>query len=94
MAVTELAAKRDEELCDTLEDLWFAAGAWPIQGIEPSRETVNINGSTFIATATLNNWMRGWCSASTPAKPADLQAQRQIKCAGGVGRSSARCFEL
>ena len=47
MAVTELAAKRDEELCDTLEDLWFAAGAWPIQGIEPSRETVNINGSTF-----------------------------------------------
>ena len=47
MAVTGLAAKRDEELCDTLEDLWFAAGAWPIQGIEPSRETVTINGSTF-----------------------------------------------
>lgn len=47
MAVTELAAKRDEELCDTLEDLWFAAGAWPIQGIEPSRETVQINGSQF-----------------------------------------------
>ena len=47
MAVTELAAKRDEELCDTLEDLWFGAGAWPIQGIEPSRETFQINGSTF-----------------------------------------------
>lgn len=47
MAVTELAAKRDEELCDTLEDLWFAAGAWPIKGIEPSRETVEINGSVF-----------------------------------------------
>ncbi|MFP3517028.1 UvrD-helicase domain-containing protein [Pseudomonas sp. SIMBA_077] len=47
MAVTELAAKRDEELCDILEDLWFAAGAWPIQGIEPSRETLEINGSTF-----------------------------------------------
>jgi hypothetical protein len=24
MAVTELAAKRDEELCDAIEDLWFA----------------------------------------------------------------------
>ena len=47
MAVTELAAKRDEELCDTLEDLWFAAGAWPIKGIEPNRETLEINGSQF-----------------------------------------------
>ncbi|WP_409497515.1 UvrD-helicase domain-containing protein [Pseudomonas fragi] len=47
MAVTELAARRDEELCDTLEDLWFAAGAWPIKGIEPNRETLEINGSQF-----------------------------------------------
>ncbi len=47
MAVTELAAKRDEELCDTLEDLWFAAGAWPINGIEPNRQTVEINGALF-----------------------------------------------
>lgn len=47
MSVTELAAKRDEELCDILEDQWFAAGAWPIQGIEPNRETLEINGSKF-----------------------------------------------
>ncbi|MCB2255138.1 UvrD-helicase domain-containing protein [Pseudomonas chlororaphis] len=47
MAVTELAAKRDEELCDTLEDLWFRAGAWPIKGIEPNRQTLEINGSRF-----------------------------------------------
>lgn len=47
MAVTELAAKRDEELCDALEDLWFRAGAWPIKGIEPNRQTVEINGSPF-----------------------------------------------
>ncbi|MFK7608128.1 MULTISPECIES: UvrD-helicase domain-containing protein [unclassified Pseudomonas] len=47
MAVTELASKRDEELCDTLEDLWFAAGAWPIKGIEPSREVLQINGAPF-----------------------------------------------
>ena len=47
MAVTELAAKRDEELCDVIEDLWFRAGAWPIQGIEPNRQTLDINGATF-----------------------------------------------
>ncbi|MDD1010266.1 UvrD-helicase domain-containing protein [Pseudomonas shahriarae] len=47
MAVTELAAKRDEELCDAIEDLWFGAGAWPIKGIEPNRQTFEINGSTF-----------------------------------------------
>ncbi|MGA5585276.1 UvrD-helicase domain-containing protein [Pseudomonas siliginis] len=49
MAVTELAAKRDEELCDVIEDLWFRAGVWPIQGIEPSRQTFEINGSKFHA---------------------------------------------
>ncbi len=47
VAVTELSARRDEELCDLIEDLWFNAGAWPIKGIEPSRETVDINGSRF-----------------------------------------------
>lgn len=47
MAVTELAAKRDEELCDAIEDLWFRAGAWPIKGIEPNRQPVGINGAQF-----------------------------------------------
>lgn len=47
VAVTQLSASRDEELCDVIEDLWFQAGAWPIKGIEPSRETVEINGSRF-----------------------------------------------
>jgi superfamily I DNA/RNA helicase len=47
VAVTELSSKRDEELCDTIEDLWFRAKAWPIKGIEPNRETVRINGSVF-----------------------------------------------
>lgn len=45
--VTQLAAQRDEELCDVIEDLWFAAGAWPIAGIEPCRDTVEIRGSRF-----------------------------------------------
>nr|WP_218953872.1 UvrD-helicase domain-containing protein [Pseudomonas sp. SbOxS1] len=47
VAVTELAAKRDEELCDLVEDLWFRAGAWPIKGIEPKRQAFDINGSAF-----------------------------------------------
>ena len=46
-AVTELASKRDEELCDSIEDLWFRAGAWPIQGIEPDRTPLQINGHRF-----------------------------------------------
>lgn len=45
--VTQLAAQRDEELCDVIEDLWFAAGAWPIKGIEPCRDTVQIRGGRF-----------------------------------------------
>lgn len=47
VTVTELSAKRDEELCDTLEDLWFRAKAWPLKGIEPMRQTVEINGFAF-----------------------------------------------
>ncbi|WP_347906056.1 UvrD-helicase domain-containing protein [Pseudomonas purpurea] len=60
MAVTELAAKRDEELCDAVEDLWFRAGAWPIKGIEPNRQTFDINGSTFHCHGyipTLDAWV-------------------------------------
>ncbi len=45
--VTQLAAERDEELCDLIEDLWYAAGAWPIPGIEPCREVVRIRGGDF-----------------------------------------------
>lgn len=58
--VTELSAQRDEELCDVIEDLWFAAGAWPIKGIEPSRQTLEINGSTFHVhghIASLDAWV-------------------------------------
>lgn len=47
MAVTELSAKRDAAWCDTVEGLWRRAGAWPIEGIEPSRQIVQINGHAF-----------------------------------------------
>lgn len=60
VAVTELSSKRDEELCDTIEDLWIRAGAWPIQGIEPMRQTVEINGCGFHVhgySAELDAWI-------------------------------------
>jgi superfamily I DNA/RNA helicase len=47
VAVTQLAAQRDEELCDAIEDLWLRAGAWPIKGIEPNRQSFDINGAKF-----------------------------------------------
>ncbi|SEN79688.1 UvrD-helicase domain-containing protein [Pseudomonas sp. ok266] len=47
VAVTELASRRDEELCDAIEYLWFRAGAWPIKGIEPNRQSFDINGAKF-----------------------------------------------
>ena len=69
MAVTELAAKRDEELCDVIEDLWFRAGAWPIQGIEPSRQTFEKSTARVSTlTAIFPVSMPGWCSALIPGK--------------------------
>lgn len=47
VTVTELSSRRDEELCDIVEDLWIRAKAWPIKGIEPMRQTVEINGFGF-----------------------------------------------
>ena len=60
VAVTELAAQRDEQLCDSIEDLWRRAGAWPIKGIEPRRQRFEINGSTFHChgyIAALDAWV-------------------------------------
>lgn len=59
-AVTELASRRDEELCDSIEDLWFQAGAWPIQGIDPDRTVLDINGHPFHChgyIAALDAWV-------------------------------------
>ena len=47
MAATEMAARRDAQLCDLIEADWVKAGAWPIEGILPSRETLQVNGQAF-----------------------------------------------
>ncbi|HEY0287998.1 MAG TPA: UvrD-helicase domain-containing protein [Pseudomonas sp.] len=47
ITVMGLSSKRDEELCDVVEDLWIRAGAWPIKGIEPMRQVIEISGLAF-----------------------------------------------
>jgi hypothetical protein len=82
--VTQLAAQRDEELCDVIEDLWFAAGAWPIKGIEPCRETVEIRGSLSMCMV----YIRAGCLGGAGLRPgenASTSAQRQAGGACGVG---------
>ncbi len=60
ITVMGLSSRRDEELCDVIEDLWIRAGAWPIQGVEPMRHTVEVSGLTFHVhgyAAELDAWI-------------------------------------
>lgn len=88
VAVTELAAKRDEELCDVIEDLWFRAGAWPIKGIEPNRQTFDINGAQFHChgyIAELDAWVvlgfdpRENAQVSRPGSKLSVRAEWAVK---------------
>ncbi|KAA0943551.1 DNA helicase UvrD [Pseudomonas sp. ANT_H14] len=88
VAVTELAAKRDEELCDVIEDLWFRAGAWPIKGIEPNRQVVEINGAQFHChgyVAELDAWVvlgfdpRENAQVSRPGAKLSVRAEWAVK---------------
>ncbi|QJI37766.1 UvrD-helicase domain-containing protein [Pseudomonas sp. ADAK13] len=88
VAVTELAAKRDEELCDVIEDLWFRAGAWPIKGIEPNRQTFDINGAPFHChgyIAELDAWVvlgfdpRENAQVSRPGSKLSVRAEWAVK---------------
>ena len=47
ITVMGLSSSRDEELCDVIEDLWIRKGMWPIQGVEPMRQAVEVSGLTF-----------------------------------------------
>jgi superfamily I DNA/RNA helicase len=60
ITVMGLSSKRDEELCDVVEDLWIRAGAWPIKGVEPMRQVVEISGLAFHVhgySAELDAWV-------------------------------------
>jgi superfamily I DNA/RNA helicase len=60
ITVMGLSSRRDEELCDVIEDLWIRAGAWPVKGVEPMRQTVEVSGLTFHVhgyAAELDAWI-------------------------------------
>ncbi|WP_339494492.1 UvrD-helicase domain-containing protein [Pseudomonas sp. RA_105y_Pfl2_P56] len=95
MAVTELAAKRDEELCDAIEDLWFRAGAWPIQGVEPNRQTFEINGSTFHCHGYIPNLDAWVVLGFDPREDAQLSrpnAKLSIRAEWAVKRTLFQAF--
>ncbi|WP_130912413.1 UvrD-helicase domain-containing protein [Pseudomonas sp. Sample_9] len=95
MAVTELAAKRDEELCDVIEDLWFRAGAWPIKGIEPNRQTFEINGSQFHAHGyipSLDAWVVLGFDPGENAQLARPNAKLSVRAEWAVKRTLFQAF--
>ncbi|ROM67356.1 DNA helicase UvrD [Pseudomonas brassicacearum] len=95
VAVTELAAQRDEELCDGIEDLWFRAGAWPIKGIEPKRQTFEINGATFHChgyVPSLDAWVMLGFDPREDARLSRPGAKLSIRAEWAVKRTLFQAF--
>ena len=93
--VTQLAAQRDEELCDVIEDLWFQAGVWPIAGIEPCRETVQIRGNRFHVHGRLQGSDTWVVLGFDPAASASYQrpgAKLSVRAEWAVKRTLFRAF--
>lgn len=93
--VIQLAAQRDEELCDVIEDLWFAAGAWPIKGIEPCRETIQIRGSRFHVHGRLEGTDTWVVLGFDPAESAQYQrpgAKLAVRAEWAVKRTLLQAF--
>lgn len=93
--VTQLAAQRDEELCDVIEDLWFAAGAWPIKGIEPCRDTVQIRGSRFHVQGRLEGLDAWVVLGFDPSESAQYQrpgAKLTVRAEWAVKRTLFQAF--
>ncbi|WP_153774658.1 UvrD-helicase domain-containing protein [Pseudomonas sp. MNR3A] len=93
--VTQLAAQRDEELCDVIEDLWFAAGAWPIKGIEPCRETVQIRGQRFHMHGRLEGldaWVVLGFDPSESAQYQRANAKLSVRAEWAVKRTLFQAF--
>lgn len=93
--VTQLAAQRDEELCDVIEDLWFAAGVWPIKGIEPCRETVQIRGQRFHVHGRLEGldaWVVLGFDPSESAQYQRANAKLSVRAEWAVKRTLFQAF--
>ncbi|MBJ9975092.1 UvrD-helicase domain-containing protein [Pseudomonas sp. S75] len=95
LQVIELAARRDEELCDTIEDLWFAAGVWPIRGIEPCREVVQVRGHGFHVHGRLKGLDAWVVLGFDPAESAQYQrpgAKLSVRAEWSVKRTLFQAF--
>ncbi|WP_260955727.1 UvrD-helicase domain-containing protein [Pseudomonas citri] len=95
VAVTELAAQRDEELCDSIEGLWRRAGAWPIKGIEPRRQRFEINGSTFHChgyIAALDAWVMLGFDPEEDGRLSRSGAKLSIRAEWAVKRTLFQAF--
>ncbi|WPP02083.1 UvrD-helicase domain-containing protein [Pseudomonas sp. HR96] len=95
MTVTALAAGRDEELCDLLEDQWYHAGVWPIEGIEPQRKAVTINGGTFHChgyIAELDAWVVLGVDPSADADMTRKGARLPVRAEWAVKRTLFQAF--
>ncbi|MFO2463460.1 UvrD-helicase domain-containing protein [Pseudomonas sp. 15FMM2] len=95
VAVTELAAKRDEDLCDVIEDLWLRAGAWPIKGIAPNRQTVEINGAQFHChgyIAALDAWVVLGFDPREDARMVRPGAKLTVRAEAAVKRTLFQAF--
>lgn len=93
--VTQLAARRDEELCDVIEDLWFAAGVWPMPGIIPCRETVTIRGSRFHVHGRLEGLDAWVVLGFDPSESAQYQrpgAKLSVRAEWAVKRTLFQAF--
>ena len=68
-------AKADEDICDTLEQLWRAAGKWPIEGIESSRRVVQLLGHDFQVNGYIPELDAFVILGVDKSEPSDLKAK-------------------
>ncbi|WP_082888397.1 UvrD-helicase domain-containing protein [Pseudomonas sp. p21] len=68
-------AKADEDICDTLERLWRAAGKWPIEGIEPTRKVIQLLGQDFNVNGYIPELDAFVILGVDKSEPADLKAK-------------------
>ncbi|ALI04084.1 MULTISPECIES: UvrD-helicase domain-containing protein [Pseudomonas] len=68
-------AKVDEDICDTLEKLWSAAGKWPVEGIELSRKVVQLLGQDFHVNGFVPELDAFVILGVDKSEPSDLKAK-------------------
>ncbi|QFG30081.1 DNA helicase UvrD [Pseudomonas umsongensis] len=68
-------AKVDDDICDTLERLWSAAGKWPIDGVEPTRKVIQLLGQDFQVNGYVPELDAFVILGVDKSEPSDLKAK-------------------